>query len=187
MVKLNRLTGLAAIAVAIVGCGHPGYQAHISNVSQGGTSYQIERVPVAKVEPPPPVIPGPKGDAPTREQTLRDAADKWTAALKASDADAMNRLLEDRFILVGPGGDITTKDDFVGSVRGGQLVVESATVSDLRIQEYRDSAVLTGILAAKVTRDGNDISGNYRFTDTYVWKDNSWKKAAESIAKVKEQ
>ena len=115
-----------------------------------------------------------------------EAQDNWYAALKKHDADAVASLLEDRFILTTPNGETWAKDDFVSGVRNGSLVIEAEDFEGEHVESYGDAAILTGSLTLRGSRDGNDISGSYRFVETWIKTADQWRKAASVYMQANE-
>ncbi len=46
--------------------------------------------------------------------------------------------------------------------------------SDLEIRMYGDTGIVTGIAHVKGQENGEDITGDYRFTDVFVKRDGKW-------------
>jgi ketosteroid isomerase-like protein len=170
---------------AAVSCAHPDYEPRVVNIGEGGSGYSIERVPLDRPTPPP-VTPLPPGNATVHETGVRKAQSDWTAALTSASPSALADLMEEGCVIIGPDGGMMAKADFVGLVGNGQLVVQSATISDAAVVEYGNAAFMTGIVTVKAQRDGSDISGSYRFADTWIWKSGTWKKAASVFLQIKE-
>ena len=187
MIASKKIGGAVALLCGVfaISCAHPDYQTRVTNVREGGEGYDIERVPIDQ-PPPAPTTPLPPGDTKTHETGVRKAESDLQAALIAHNADAAADLLEDRFILTTPDGETQSKADFVDSIRNGRLVVTSEELADERVEEYGNAAVMTGVIKAQATRDGNDISGGYRFIDTWIWTKGQWRKAAAVYMKAKE-
>jgi ketosteroid isomerase-like protein len=174
--------GLAACAIS---CAHPDYQTRITNVGQGGSGYTVTRLPIDR-PPTPPVTPLPPGDAVVHETGVRKAESDWMAALQAHSPSALADLMEDRFVLISPDGSTLGKEEFVALIRDGRLVIQSETIEDASVTEYGNAAFMTGILKVQGTREGNDISGSYRFADTWIWKSGTWKKADGVFVNLKQ-
>jgi ketosteroid isomerase-like protein len=173
------------IGASAISCAHPDYQTRVSNFSQGGLGYTVTYVPIDRPATLP-STPLPPGDATVHETGVRKAESDWMAALKDHSAFALADLMEDRFTLISPDGSTLGKEEFVALVRDGRLVVVSETIDDADVTEYGNAAFMTGILHVKATRDGNDISGSYRFADTWIWKSGVWRKADGVFLNVKE-
>jgi len=174
-----------SIGAATVSCSHPDYVTRVTNVGEGGSGYTLTRVPIDR-PPAPPVAPLPPGDAAAHETGVRKAESEWMAAMEAHSSAALADLMEDRFVLVSPDGGTLGKEEFVALVRDGRLVVQSETMDDAVVAEYGNAAFMTGVLKVQATRDGSDISGAYRFADTWIWKSGTWRKAAAVFLGPKE-
>jgi len=55
---------------------------------------------------------------------------------------------------------------------------------DLKVRVYGDAAVVTGRFTTKETLKGRDISGQYRFTDTWIKKAGRWLCVAGQGSKI---
>jgi ketosteroid isomerase-like protein len=187
MIRETSLRFLVALSVGAtaISCSHPNYQTRVTNVGEGGNGYVLTRVPIDR-PPTPPMTPLPPGNASTHETGVRKAESDWMTALKEHSPFALADLMEDRFVLVSPDGSTLGKEEFVALVRDGRLVVQSETLDEAVINEYGNAAFMTGVLKVQGTRDGDDISGNYRFADTWIWKSGKWRKAAGVFLGLKE-
>jgi ketosteroid isomerase-like protein len=126
----------------------------------------------------------PPGNTATHETGVRKAESDWMAAMKSHDVTALGDLSEDQLVLTSPNGEVMGRDDFIGAVANGSLVVQSEEISDEHLADYGNAAVMTGLLKVQATREGNDISGTYRFVDTWIWKKGQWRKAAAVFMSV---
>jgi ketosteroid isomerase-like protein len=65
----------------------------------------------------------------------------------------------------------------------GDLKFESMELSDLNVHVYGNTAVAAGTNTLKGTYKGQDISGKYRFTDTWVKRNGKWQVVASQSTK----
>jgi ketosteroid isomerase-like protein len=172
-----RLLTALSISAAAVSCAHPDQQARVDNGGAGSSGSAVTQVPIDQ-SPQPPAPSLPPGDAKVRETGVRKAESAWMAALNQHSLDALDGLTAERFVLVSPDGSTLEKDEFIGLIRDGRLIVQSETIGDASVVEYGNAAFITGVVKVEATRDGSDISGSYRFADTWLWTSGSWKKAA---------
>ena len=64
------------------------------------------------------------------------------------------------------------------------MVFESIKDSDVKVQLYGDSAVLTGRTDIKGKEKSQDISGAYRWLRVYVKRDGRWQVVAEQVTRM---
>ena len=64
---------------------------------------------------------------------------------------------------------------------------ESLEISDIKVHVYGNSAVATGTGNVKASMKGHDISGTYRFTDTWVKRNGKWQCVASQGTKIQAQ
>ena len=98
----------------------------------------------------------------------------WANAERAGDADALEHLLADDFLLVGPLGFMLDKTQYLGSRRSGDLTHESLAWDDVRVRAYGDAAVAVGALTQGTTYQGRDASGRFRVTQVAIRRGDRW-------------
>ena len=100
----------------------------------------------------------------------RDAA----AALTKRDIAGFGSIMAEDAVFTGPDGAFQTKAQLLADVKAGELVIESTNISDLKVRVFGDSAVATYATTDKGKYKGRDISGRYRWTDTFVRRGGKW-------------
>jgi uncharacterized protein DUF4440 len=80
------------------------------------------------------------------EKTAAALDIQYQAAVKKNDADTMNRILADDFILVTGSGKTYTKADLLQEARGGRVVYEQQEDTDQTVRVWGDTAVVTARL-----------------------------------------
>jgi ketosteroid isomerase-like protein len=100
----------------------------------------------------------------------RDAA----AALTKRDIAGFGSIMAEDAVFTGPDGAVQTKAQLLADVKAGDLVIESTTITDLKVRVFGDSAVATYTTTDKGKSKGRDISGRYRWTDTFVRRGGKW-------------
>ncbi len=110
----------------------------------------------------------------TVEQTLMKMERDAAAAIVKRDTAALGRFFADDGVLVTPDGAQQTKSQLLADVKSGDLVLEASEISDMKVRAYGDAAVVTYITADKGKYKGQDISGRYRWTDTFVRRNGTW-------------
>jgi ketosteroid isomerase-like protein len=98
----------------------------------------------------------------------------WANAERAGDADALEPLLADDFLLVGPLGFMLDKTQYLDSRRSGDLTHESLAWDDVRVRAYGDAAVAVGAQTQRTTYQARDASGRFRVTQVAVRRGDRW-------------
>ena len=100
---------------------------------------------------------------------------RWTDAEPRGDADALEAVLADDFVLVGPLGFEFNKQQYLGSRRSGDLKHDSFAWEDVRIQLYSNTAIAIGSQTQRTTYQDRDASGQFRVTLIAARLDGRWK------------
>jgi hypothetical protein len=108
------------------------------------------------------------------EQQLKKFEIQWVDAEVKKDAAALDRLMADDFSETAPDGLVYTKAQEIASFKSGEDVVSSYDYSDMKVRVYGDSAVVTYIAKLKEMFKGRDVSGTFRWTDTWVKHGGAW-------------
>ena len=99
---------------------------------------------------------------------------RWAAAERAGDADALAPLLADDFLLVGPLGFMLDKTQYLGSRRSGDLLHASLIWNDVRVRANDNAAVAVCALTQRSTYQGHDASGRFRVTQVAARHGDRW-------------
>ncbi len=97
--------------------------------------------------------------------------------MAANDAEAMDRILADDFILVNGKGMTFTKADLLREAREKTVIYERQDDSQQTVRVWGDTAVVTALLWLKGTREGKPIERKLWFSDTYVRTPSGWRYA----------
>lgn len=104
----------------------------------------------------------------------RDAA----AALTKKDFAAFAGVFSEDAVFTGPDGAVQTKAQLLADLKSGSLVIESTVISDMKVRVFGEAAVVTYTTTDKGKYKGRDISGRYRWTDTFVRRGGKWQVVA---------
>jgi len=108
------------------------------------------------------------------EEELLKLENEFARAVASNDADALDRLLADDWIIVEPDGGMIDKARFLGVIRSGALSHESMENTDLRVRAYRNTALVTGLTTSKGKFMGQDFTSCERATDIFVKQADRW-------------
>lgn len=172
----------------LAGCHEPGYTNVVHPNSQGG-GYSVERVAKTPAEHPrPAAVPQPQPRTPAQQadetQAVTTVEADFASALRSGDPLAVAALLAPEYVQTGLTGNPTTRPQVLDDLKNRSLVVDAATLSDLKVSLHDDTAIATGKLTLAAKLRGADIGGDYRFTDTLMRRDGKWQKIASQISKA---
>ncbi|MGZ8846310.1 MAG: nuclear transport factor 2 family protein [Pyrinomonadaceae bacterium] len=104
------------------------------------------------------------------EQELRNLVRSWDEAYVKGDTTTLGRLLADEFTFVGG----PKKSDYLASFKTSQLVIMSAVSSDIEVQVYGDSAVLTGVDTIIAKNKDQTLFTKWLYLDVWIKRDGRW-------------
>ena len=131
----------------------------------------------------------PKVAASKAEEEVRKLEREWLDAYEKRDADAMNRIVADDFMITFPNGSLQTKPQLMAEIRQARKPTDLApkfSTEDVKARMYGDTVILTGRVVTQVRRGDNDVREQSRYTDTYVKKDGRWQVVASHLSSVAE-
>lgn len=111
----------------------------------------------------------------TTEQTIAALDTEYQRAVEQNDAETMDRILADDFVLVTGSGKVFTKQDLLDEARSGRMVYEHQRDTEQVVRVWGDTAVITALLSAKGTEDGQPFAYRVWFSDTYVRTADGWR------------
>lgn len=118
-----------------------------------------------------------KSTASATKQELIDLENAWVAALAKADAAALDGMLADTYA-DSEGGQRSDKKGVLDALKSGDLKVESIKLSDMRVYNYGDAAVVTGVGEQTGNFKGQKLASKVLFTDTFVKRNGKWKAIA---------
>jgi hypothetical protein len=126
------------------------------------------------------------------ETELLRIENDWPRVVKEKDVEAVKRVEADDGIFVYPDGTVGDKATDVKDMENGALSAESWEISDLKVTVLsKDAAVVSGRSVVKNGKykmpDGKsiDISGQYRFIDTFARRNGQWKLVAGASTPIR--
>ena len=129
--------------------------------------------------------PEPTPDKAAIEAELTKMENDWPRIIKEHDAGAIRRMEADDAVFVYPDGSLGDKAQDIKDTESGALSADSWEVADLKVIVLdKDSAVVTGRSIVKGGKykmpDGKvqDISGEYRWVDTFARRNGQWQVVA---------
>ncbi len=115
----------------------------------------------------------------------------WPRVIKERDVATVERVEADDAIFVYPDGSVGNKAQDIKDMQAGNLTADAWVVSDLAVTVLdADAAIVSGRANVQNGKykmpDGKsmDISGEYRFIDTFARRNGVWKLVAGASVKV---
>jgi ketosteroid isomerase-like protein len=98
--------------------------------------------------------------------------DQWTTALVRRDARTFDRLLAPGFVYTEDAS-VMDRNDVIKSVSGPDHV-EWARNEGMKVHDFGDVQVITGVLHLKGKGKAGKFDRRYRFTDTWQRRNGRW-------------
>ena len=120
------------------------------------------------------------------EAEVKKLMDMAAAALAKNDADAMEKIYNDNYMLVNIDGSVQTKAERLASLRSGDAKYTAFSYSDVnvRVKPEGDAAVVIAKLTMKGTLKGKPTDGEYRVTQIYGKTKDGWKQISAQATKI---
>ena len=125
------------------------------------------------------------------EAELLRIENDWPRIIKEKDVAAVGRVEADDIVIVYPDGNVGSKQQDLNDIGSGALTADDIDLSDLKVKVLdSDAAVVTGQTEMKNGKykmaDGKviDVSGKFRFVDTFVRRNGEWKLVAAISTKI---
>ena len=118
------------------------------------------------------------------EQELIKLENEWADAWVKSDVAFFDRIMADDYTWTSPWGDVSTKADNFALVKSGKDVITSWVLADMKVRVYGDAAVVTGRDTVKETYKGEDVSGQHRWTHTWIKRAGRWQCVAAHSSEI---
>lgn len=125
-------------------------------------------------------------DNTANEADIRKLMDTAQAALGKNDADAMDKIYAENYMLVNVDGSVQTRAERLESLRSGETKYSSFAYSEpnIRINPEGTGAVVIAKLSMKGTAKGKPIDGDYRVTQVYSKTKDGWKQVTAQATKI---
>jgi ketosteroid isomerase-like protein len=118
------------------------------------------------------------------EQELITLEKRWNDSWVKRDPAFLDRILADDYIETDPDGDMATKAEELALVRSTETTITAVMADDFMVRVYGDAAVVTFRLTFKKPVDGKEMTGQERFTDTWIKRDGRWQCVAVHYSRI---
>ncbi len=121
------------------------------------------------------------------EQEVRRVEREWLDAYEKHDADAMNRVVADDFMITYPDGRSQTKADILKQLQSPPDAARPTPkffTDNTTSQVFGDTVILTGRVTQQTERDGQIRKMESRYTDVYVKRNERWQVVASQLSPI---
>jgi ketosteroid isomerase-like protein len=147
------------------------------------------KVPPSVATEEPAAASAPAGSSPNEDDVRAVAAldNEFHAAIKTNDANTIDRILTDDFVLMHGQGETLSKADLVKQAREKQAKYERHEVESgsQKVRVWRDTAVVTETLWVKGTEHGKPVDQKLSVTETYARTPEGWRYVSGQAAPAK--
>lgn len=120
------------------------------------------------------------------ERSLAARDPLWNTLRQSGDAAALDKLVDDRFVLTHSDGKVQYKADYLAELRTRTRVNTAIVNEDVKVRVYGTTGVVNGVSVQSAVSDGKPWSGRFRFTRTWIWRDGEWVLVASHSSRVAE-
>jgi ketosteroid isomerase-like protein len=114
------------------------------------------------------------GQKMTVEQTFMKMEQEMADALIKGDAAVFEKYIADNGSFTDPGGTFMNKAQTIALIKSGDLKFESSKIDDMKVNVFGKTAIVTYRTTDKGTFKGRDISGQARWTETFIKMKGKW-------------
>ncbi len=109
---------------------------------------------------------------------------EWADAIIKGDASTTERVVAPDGIFTEATGNVFDRAQLIAMIKSGDLKLESTTFDDVKVREYGDMAVVTYSSTDKGQYKGQDMSGQYRWTETWIKRGGKWQQVAAHQSRI---
>jgi len=120
-----------------------------------------------------------------REAKLLVLERMWNEAQVNRDSAALNALVGSRFVNTEWDGEVSDKQRFLADIKDPRFKPALATIQDVKMNFFGDTAVVTGMYHTGGTYQGKSYDHFGRFTDTWIFDNGQWQCVASHTSLIK--
>ena len=108
----------------------------------------------------------------------------WNQTQLNHDAAAMEKMLDEDFVLTDYDGTLSNKSQFLDSIKDMAIKLTQEMSEGMKLHQHGNTVVVTGATREKGALNGKPFAHNGRFTDTWIKKDGRWLCVASHLGVV---
>jgi len=110
---------------------------------------------------------------------------QWAEAYRHSNIAVLDSIWAEDFVYTSPFGEVRNKEEAMQMLRA-ELSYEFFVNFDIKGSIFENTAVASGRAVIKGGYNGEDISGEYRYTNTYARRAGVWQAIASHIIRIEQ-
>ena len=126
---------------------------------------------------------GSADDADAEKQVATLSKQFREAAVKG-DTKAMDAILADDWMSIGPDGEVVSKAQNTRGFKDGNIDFEAMDPSEVKVRVYGDAAVVTSRVHVELTHSGHKIDDRVRVTEVYVRQGGKWQCVSTQVTSI---
>src|SRR5215471_11424324 len=108
----------------------------------------------------------------------------WNQMQLNHDAAAMEKMLDEDFVLTDYDGGLLNKSQFLESIKDMNVKLTQEMSEGMKLHQHGNTVVITGATREKGTQNGKPFAHTGRFTDTWIKKNGTWLCVASHLGVV---
>ena len=128
----------------------------------------------------------PAGSTPQAEDASKLIAmeNLWNQMQLNHDATAMEKMIDENFVLTDYDGSLLNKAQFLASIKDPSVQLTQEMSEGMKLHEHGATVIVTGATREKGTQNGKPFSHTGRFTDTWMKKSGQWVCVASQLGAI---
>jgi hypothetical protein len=115
---------------------------------------------------------------------IQQYEERLRVAMLQSDVAALDELIDDDLLFVGPGGGIHTKEDDLQLHRSGAQRMSQADWLAVEVRHYGAACVTVVTAQLSGTFLAEPFSGQFRYIRTWAEREGAWRVVAGSVSVI---
>jgi ketosteroid isomerase-like protein len=125
-----------------------------------------------------------RADEPDPEKQVAALSERHRVAAVKGDTKALDAVLADDWVVVGPTGEVDTKRQQEQKMKDGSLVFEAIDAKEVKVRMHGDTAIVMGLYHIKATLNGRKVDGVFRNTGVFAKQAGAWRCVFNQVTPV---
>lgn len=110
----------------------------------------------------------------------------WNELRQRADVDGLEKLMDERFVLVHSDGRVQYKADYIAELRNRTRVNGPILNEEVKIRAYGSTVIVNGVSVQSAVSNGQPWNGRFRFTRVWLQQDGTWKLVSSHSSRIAE-